>query len=142
MAQLTVRRGDDVHYLATFRDINGDIQDLSRCTVFFTVKETVPATPTADLDDSSAFLKYHWQHDGTSVISSEGMRIPDGATEGDGQLEVLFPRSLTNGFAAMNTKYEVQITVPEPTAEDGYADDTWDAGDFTVTLDRNRRRTP
>jgi hypothetical protein len=32
--------------------------------------------------------------------------------------------------------------VPEPTAEDGYADDTWDAGDFTVTLDRNRRRTP
>jgi hypothetical protein len=142
MAQLTARRGDDEHYLMTVKKRDGSVRDLTDCTVFFTVKETLPAAPDADLDDATAFLKYHWKHDGTSVISSEGMRIPEGATEGDGQLEVLFPRSLTTTWPAMNIKYEVQITVPEPTAEGGYADDTPDSGDFVVALDRNRRRTP
>lgn len=142
MAQLTVRRGDDVHYLATFKDINGNVQDLSGATVFFTVKPSAPSSPSADLDDASAFLKYHWQHDGTSVTSSEGMRLPTGATVGDGQLEVIFPRSLTTTWSATNQPYEVQITLPYTDGEDGEVDDTWDSGDFTVSLDLNRRRTP
>jgi hypothetical protein len=141
MAELTVRRGDDVHYLATFRDINGNVQDLSGATIFFTVKDSEPANPTDDLTDATAFLAYHWAHDGSTVTSSEGMRIPAGKTVGDGQLEVIFPRSLTTTWAKINKKYEVQITLPYADGEGGAVDDTWDAGSLTTTLDLNRRRT-
>lgn len=142
MAQVTVRRGDDERFLLTFKKVDGTIRDLTGCTVFFTVKPSYPATPSEDLTDASAFLSYYWVHDGSTVTDSYGFSLPDGATAGDGQLVINFPRSLTTTWAKINQYYEIQVTLPDADGEDGEVDDTWDSGDFQTVLDLHRRRTP
>ena len=128
MADLIIRRGDRESFLLTIVRANGTPLNLSGLTVWMTVK----STKSAQSDDTDAAFKFYWEHNGTTLVGSNGLSTVDIAA---GKLRLTVLPGNTIGQADKRFLYDIQVRLATDDIK------TWDEGTLTINADLTQRTT-